>query len=192
MKKYIYILVILSILDVLLFVFYKNINKERTKYNIIINSEPILIQIKDIVLKDVNDFNINDFFYVYSYKDYSIKYQFDEKQLLIDLNNIKYSFDYQIEEPNVIEKVIYQEIEKPIIENNYDFVEEEYFHVNNEYLEFELDTDLDYIRQILYENINTTYQTSIDYSRLNVSQIGQYSVFYSTNDKKIEIFVKIG
>ena len=192
MKKYIYILVILSILDVLLFVFYKNINKERTKYNIIINSEPILIQIKDIVMKDVNDFNINDFFYVCSYKDYSVKYQFDEKQLLIDLNNIKYSFDYQIEEPDVIEKVIYQEIDKPIIENNYDFVEEEYFYVNNEYLEFELDTDLDFIRQILYENINTTYQTSIDYSRLNVSQIGQYSVFYSTNDKKIEIFVKIG
>ena len=191
MKKYIYILAILSILDVLLFAFYKNINKERTKYNIIINSEPILIQIKDIVLKDVNDFNINDFFYVYSYKDYSIKYQFDKKQLLIDLNNIKYSFDYQIEEPEVIEKVIYQEIEIPIVENNYEF-EEEYFYVNNDCLEFELDTDLDYIRQILYENINTTYQTSIDYSRLNVSQIGQYSVFYSTNDKKIEIFVKIG
>ena len=191
MKKYIYILAILSILDVLLFAIYKNINKERTKYNIIINSEPILIQIKDIVLKDVNDFNINDFFYVYSYKDYSIKYQFDKKQLLIDLNNIKYSFDYQIEEPEVIEKVIYQEIEIPIVENNYEF-EEEYFYVNNDCLEFELDTDLDYIRQILYENINTTYQTSIDYSRLNVSQIGQYSVFYSTKDKKIEIFVKIG
>lgn len=192
MKKYLYIIVILSILDIVFINYYRNIKNERKEYNLLINSNPILIQTKDIILKDINEFNINDYFYINSYKNYSIKYQFNDNQLVINLDNNEYKFDYLIEEPKLVEKIIYQEVEKPIVEQENVYAQEDYFYVNSDFLEFELNTDLDYIRQILYENINTTYQTSIDYSRLNVSQIGQYSVFYSTNDKKIEIFVKIG
>lgn len=192
MKKYFIIIAILAILDLLCFNYLNNLEVNIKEYNLCFNLNPLLIQTKELIFKDINNFKFDQYFYIYSLNDYSLKYQFNDNNLLIKLNDNTYKFKYELEKPEVIEKIIYEQIKIPIQnETSDEYYEDDYFYVDSYELQFDINTDLQIIRDKLYENLNTTYQTSIDYSHVNVSQIGQYSVFYVTNDEKIEIFVKI-
>lgn len=191
MRK-IFIIAILAILDIYLYVYLNNLVLNRNIYELKLKEDNIIYQTSDIVLNDINEFKINNYFKFIGNNNY--KYEFKDDVLYICIDNKKYSFSYKINEPEVIEKIVYKEKEIYNDNNNQinEYEQPDYFYVNNDYLFFNLNEDLEIIRTKLINNLNTTVQASIDYSQLNVSQIGQYSVFYVTNDTKIEIIVEIG
>ena len=188
MKK-IFIIIILLCLDLTLFLYLSNINKNRNTYIFKMPEIKYLIQLNDIKLNDIKEFDFDKYFSVIGFNNEYV-YTNDEEFIYISLDNInEYKFKYELIKPEVIEKVIYRDVEIPTVKE--ETVESSYFYVDSNRLEFSKDTDLDSIRSALINNLHTTYQTNIDYSRLNVSHIGQYSVFYISEIKKIEIIVEI-
>lgn len=194
MKKLILAIFVLVAIDVALFYYLANLVDNQNAFEYKIINQPIVYQYKDIVLNDVDDFVFENYFKIINSSEKNYNYYFDDENLIIKISNNEYSIKYELTEPVVIEKVIYENSQNNINTTYDEYVYEEYdcFYVDNEYLFFDLGTSLDEIRQILLANINTTYETSIDYSRLNTSQIGQYEVFYVTKNEKIKIIVEIG
>ena len=188
MRKLI-LITILIILDITAYLYLGKILSNRKEYIYKEKENDILYQIDKLELNNIEDFDFDKYFFT-TCNNYL--YSFDDNQLIVTINTNKYYFDYKIIEPEVVEKIVYKEIET---EKNTNKIEaddcDEMFYVDNDYLKFDINTDLDYIRNILINNLNTTKQVSIDYSRLNVSQIGQYSVIYNASDEKIEIIVEI-
>lgn len=194
MKKLFLAIFVLVAIDVALFYYLANLVDNQNAFEYKITNQPIVYQYKDIVLNDVDDFVFENYFKIINSSEKNYNYYFDDENLIIKISNNEYSIKYELTEPVVIEKVIYENSQNNINTTYDEYVYEEYdcFYVDNEYLFFDLGTSLDEIRQILLANINTTYETSIDYSRLNTSQIGQYEVFYVTKNEKIKIIVEIG
>ena len=201
MYKYVITILLLALLDISLFYYLSDINQKKKTLNYSIIDDVFLIQTKEIELNSIEEFNFNNYFKLISLIESNYKYEYDDSYVYITINrNInKFSFKYSLIKPEIIEKIVYvnsDNSDNKIQENSnqlYDvfYEESDYFYVDSDYFSFPLETSLDEIRTILSSNINTTYQTSIDYSRLNVSQIGQYSVFYTTEKEIIEIIVEI-
>lgn len=199
MKFKIFVIILLLITDYYLYSYFNSIEACRKTIQFEYKDVPILINTDDICLNNTDEFDFNNCFQIASFKNYVYKFNFNDNNLNIIFNNRNYTFPYKIIEPEVIKEVVY-------INNNSnsnintnsnnevyedDNVDYNYFYVDSDYLSFDIDEDLNYIRQVLYANIHTTYETSIDYSNLNVSQYGQYSVFYVTELEKIEIIIEI-
>ena len=201
MKKYIIVIVILLILNIVLFK-YLLISKEYTiPFKYTEENDYILFQIQDINLNTTEEFIFDNYFKILSFREIPYKYSFNDNSLLITIEDNVYNFIYQIIEPKVIEKVVYLVDEKENIANKNinnrkqeEFnkqINEEYTYVDDSYFEYNVDTDLNIIRNDLMNNIHSSSKVSIDYSNLNTSCIGQYSVFYITNIEKIEIIIEI-
>lgn len=199
MRKLLLISITLLMLDVFLYR-YLNLTMENKKPYLFIDSDiPLIYQTNDIELNKTNEFKFNNYFNIITFDTVSYRYEFKDDCLNIYLYpDLKYSFKYKTMKPEVIKETIYIEKEIPVeITNTVSeideyTIEEDYFYVDNDYLYFDIDTDFDYIRQVLSNNIHTSYQTNIDYAKLNSSQVGQYEVIYSCENKKIEIIVEIG
>lgn len=198
MRKLIVISIFLIFIDIFLYRYLMAINFDKKEYSFEIDDKQILYQICDIELNDISDFSFNNYFRLLSFGNETYRYDFKDNELYIYLvPNRTYGFKYKLIKPEVITETIY--VEKPVEvvnnykeeENNEEYIYEDYFYIDNSYISFELDTDLDVIRDILSKNIHTSYQTNIDYSDLNVSQVGQYSVVYRSDDKEIKIIVEI-
>lgn len=189
MKK-IVILTILFTLDILLLIYLKQINENKIPFNYKDESKQILLNKKDLELNNINDFNFDEYFQVLTINKPKYSLNINDN-ISITLNNKEYKFDFKIIEPEIIEKIIYENV--PTSYENEDMKNkiDEYFYVENYYFEYVINTDIDKIAYDLSENVYSTNDIRIDYSRLNTSQIGQYSIFYLSNNEKIEIFVNI-
>ena len=156
MRKLFIIIIILIATNILLFSYYKEIIYNKNTYEYVNIDEPILINYQNIELNKEEEFKFSNFFKIINSNNKNYKYYFDNGKLYIEINKSKYEFEYKINEPVVIEKVIYKEKENA--SNNYEqYIPEvaDYFYVNNDYLEFSYGTSLDDIRQVLMNNINT-------------------------------------
>ena len=198
MKKLIFILVALTMLDTYGVYYLSRLKNSKKDIQIEILDDNLLYQINNIVLNDINEFNFKKYFNTTSFNDLKIKYEFINEKLLVENNNMKYYFEYEINEPKIIEKTIIKEIEKNVYINDdnstympNDYIQDEYFYVNQEHMSFDLNTEFEYVKECLRNNINTTLETCIDYSHLNTSQIGQYTVKYIADEQEIEIIVEI-
>lgn len=192
MNKRIIIIVVLAILDGMLLKYFQDIETNKKTFQFEYNDYPILVNTNSIQLNEINVFKFKNYFNILSFNETSYKYTFEENDINVLFNDNYYKFPYEIIKPEIITEVIYVENEASNLnEDDYIYDYEEYFYVDNDYLQFNLDEDLSHIRQVLSNNIHTTYETNIDYSELNVSQVGLYSVYYSTNSQKIEIFIEI-
>lgn len=192
-------LIILICLDISLYRYLLNQINNKKAYVYENNDDVFVYQKRNLELDDINKFVFEDYFKILSFNDTKCKYDFDNDYLYIHINNNDYKFKYHLIEPKTIEKVVYVKEESnittkdEIVNENYDLSIEEnsFFYVDNEYFNYPLDTDLQIIRNDLMNNIHSSYQVSIDYSTLNTSYFGQYSVFYLAEDKKIEIIIEI-
>ena len=197
MKK-ILIAIVLIFINLFLGYYLFTLQGNKKELNIELLSDQLIYQINDIELNNLSDFIFSNYFVVTSNTN-SYKYSFNDKYINVQIGQNSYSFEYTINEPKVIEKTVYKEVavdnsNKEIETKEEDEIEyetNEYFYVNSDYLCFDYGTSLDEIRNEIINNINTTHETSIDYKDLNTSSIGQYSVVYTANDKKIEIIVEI-
>lgn len=204
MKKLLFMILILLITDLISFSYLRTLYLNRLDYHFEPHSKIFLCQKKDIILEEIDDFIFEEYFDVLSLRDYVYKYHFDKDRLYITIDDMTYTYPYEVREKEVItvEKVIYQEvvreIEKPapvstqrkeeIIEYE---VEEDYFRFLTEELSFEQGTDISLIISEIRNNVDTNQNVTIDYSQLNPNQIGQYSVFFITKEQKYAFSVKI-
>lgn len=204
MKKLLFMILILLITDLISFCYLRTLYLNRLDYHFEPHSKIFLCQKKDIILEEIDDFIFEEYFDVLSLRDYVYKYHFDKDRLYITIDDMTYTYPYEVKEKEVItvEKVIYQEvvreIEKPaavstqrkeeIIEYE---VEEDYFRFLTEELSFEQGTDISLIISEIRNNVDTNQNVAIDYSQLNPNQIGQYSVFFITKEEKYAFSVKI-
>lgn len=204
MKKLLFMILILLITDLISFCYLRTLYLNRLDYHFEPHSKIFLCQKKDIILEEIDDFIFEEYFDVLSLRDYVYKYHFDKDRLYITIDDMTYTYPYEVKEKEVItvEKVIYQEvvreIEKPaavstqrkeeIIEYE---VEEDYFRFLTEELSFEQGTDISLIISEIRNNVDTNQNVTIDYSQLNPNQIGQYSVFFITKEQKYAFSVKI-
>lgn len=204
MKKLLFMILILLITDLISFSYLRTLYLNRLDYHFEPHSKIFLCQKKDIILEEIDDFIFEEYFDVLSLRDYVYKYHFDKDRLYITIDDMTYTYPYEVREKEVItvEKVIYQEvvreIEKPaavstqrkeeIIEYE---VEEDYFRFLTEELSFEQGTDISLIISEIRNNVDTNQNVTIDYSQLNPNQIGQYSVFFITKEEKYAFSVKI-
>ena len=197
MKK-ILIAILLIFINIFLGYYLFTLQGNKKELNIELLSDQLIYQINDIELNNLSDFIFSNYFVVTNNTN-SYKYSFNDEYINVQIGQNSYSFEYTINEPKVIEKTVYKEVvidnsNKEIETKEEDEIEyetNEYFYVNSDYLCFDYGTSLDEIRNEIINNINTTHETSIDYKDLNTSSIGQYSVVYTANDKKIEIIVEI-
>lgn len=189
MKKLI-LIILLMLIDLILGYYLFTLNSDRKAFIYSLPDVQYLVQLEQVRLNSIEEFNFDNYFKIISfYNKYS--YSYDDNYIYINLDkNKEYRFKYEILEPEVIEKIVYKEVEKEVVKQD-DYVEQDFFYVNEDRLIFNKDTDLEIIRNELIDNIVTTQQTNIDYSRLNVSHVGQYSVFYIGEDSKIQIIVEI-
>ena len=205
MKKYFIISFLLIIINIILFLYLNNLINNRFTYSFVYEDKPILVHNKNIELNNINEFDFNNYFKILTFNDQNYTYNFDDNNLIIIINDNKYKVNYNLFEPEIIERIVYVDnyIDKPKYKNkspnnkiNDTTAEEvaiknDYFYIDNNYFEFVLDTDLTTIVDVLTSNLHTTYVTKLDYSNLNVSQIGQYSVYYISENQKIEVLINI-
>lgn len=190
MNKIIF-LVSIIILDLFLYNYLNSINISKKAYNYNFDNNYVLIQTDDIILNNKEELNFDNYFKIYSFVNKKYNVDINEAEIEIKIDDNIFITDYELIKPKVIKEKVYIETNKEINNTVVDTTNSNYFYVNNNYFEFPIDTDINYIRSILANNINTTYQTSIDYSMLNSSYVGQYSVFYICDKEKIEIIVSI-
>lgn len=192
MKKLLIISISLLCLNISAYYYLKYLLNNIKPFEYKFSNNVYLYQIKDIEIENINDFVFSDYFKLNSFNKNSYKYKFDEEYIYITLDNSKTcQFVYTIKKPQIIEKVIYKEVENNNNGIDYEDNYENYMYIDNNVLEFSLNTSLDDIRQILKNNIHTTYETTIDYSRLNTSSIGDYIVTYNSDFENIDILIKI-
>jgi len=195
MRKFLISIILLAILDVVLLNRLQDIDSKSIEYEYNISNDSLLIQKKDVVLDDIQDFIFNDYFDIVSFNKSKYQYDFLDTNLKVIFNDKEYLFNYEINEPEVIEKIVYvsqeAEYQEPIESNDVYYYEDDYFYVIDDYMCFSIDTSIDEIRSCLQSNICTSVQTSIDYSSVNTSQYGQYVVFYISENEILEIIVEI-
>lgn len=191
MRKLTVTIFFLTILDIILMFYLKDIINSKLFYEYKMDDLYFIYQKDDIRLNSIDDFIFDNYFYIQSFNTINYQYKFNEDTFELKINKDIYHFNYSIIEPIIIEKTIYKDVEIEV-EKKYEECVEEYFFVNNDYLFFDLGTDFDYVRNEILNNINTTYETRIDYSQLNTSHIGQYKVKYIADDEILQIIVEIG
>ena len=198
MRKLIILTILLLLADIFLYKYLNSLRLEKKEFRFEVEDEKIIYQTSDIRLNEIKDFNFDNYFYVISFNNNSYRYEIDDEYIIVHIHPDKtYRFKYELIEPKVITETVFIEkpieIQKPVYQEveNENYIESDYFYVDNDYFSFSLDTDLDDIRNILKSNIHTSYETDIDYSELNVSHVGQYKVVYSCSNEKIEIIIEI-
>ena len=207
MKKLLFLCLFLLFSDILLLLYLNKISLDSKPYEYHFINDVFIAQIKDINIHSKDEFIFDNYFKTLSFSQKLYKYSFDEEYLKIILkNNYILNYKYNLLEPEIVEKIIYKENyvyqdnpsldtsnissnNKPL--NEYCDSIENYFYVDNYFLTYPINYDLNSIRTDLINNLHTTYQTSIDYSELNTSESGTYSVIYISESDNIEIIVQI-
>ncbi len=206
MYKLVFILLILLVTDIISFNYLTIINSDKTAYPFVPGSSNMIFQKKEIVLDDPSDFDFGTYFSMLGFKDTAFKYEFSKDHLIVDMDGKRFLYDYRIKEPQIetVEKVVYKEVTKvaekenshtsiSVSENEKEgFVyEESYFRLHKESAGFEKGTDISEIILFLKDEADTNMQVTIDYSSLNPNQIGQYTVYFITENGKSPFLVEI-
>ena len=200
-------------LNIISFRYLRYISSNRINYIFHTDSKPIIIPRKKIILDSIEEFEIDDFFNIYSHNDYLLDYNISDDRIEIILNNISYSFNYEIRKPKIVEVVVYRNIEnnKPqtntdnILVNNEvrDFTDNEIeiveptkpvnqatgtFTLNRSFLSYPVDTDIETIISGIYSSFSSSVAVDIDYSELNPAVTGSYQI-YLKHEGKDEILI---
>lgn len=193
MRKLIILFFILLLIDISLFKYLDNLFKSLTEYQYLYRYKPLIYQNKDILLNDIDDFQIDDYFTILDFNDNVVDYSFDDNNT-ININFINYPYiicyDYSIIEPKYITKTEYI-TEKIYVQDNYLDFKDEHIYYQNDYYEFEIGTDLSYIIQIIKDDIESYTNVTCDYSKLNPYIPGEYEVFFYNDFEKIIKLIKI-
>ena len=211
MRKIIFLLFMLLILNALSFSYLYILNENRTVFSSFTYEKPLIIQNKELILDDIESFKLDDYFTILCNEQYSYKYEFNDESLIICLNYECFYYDYSLREPEIIETIIEKEVIKEVYINtvnnqktekeesdnsinnehgDYEY-ENDYFILKTDYCCFPCDTDLNTIIQEIQNYVETNKRITVDYSQLNPSQNGYYSVYFITNDAKYELIVEI-
>ena len=210
MKKLLISTLLLSILDISLIYYLKDIELSKKTFEFNNIDDIFIIQRKDILLNNTDDFILEDYFTFLSFDEVSYIYTFDENIINIkvkDTDNI-YKYDYELIEPKVIEKEVIkyetvyvenqvEDIQDNVINNNTsnEVIQEEIIdnkiHYNQSYYSFSCGTDISTIIQEISSDIECYDNVTVSYASLNPYICGVYEVyFYSSADnitKTIEI-----
>ena len=192
------------LLNIVSFNYLKKISSDRNPYTFISDSIPIILPKKDILLDNIDQFKIDDYFKIYSLNDYRLNYDISDNTIDILLNDKKYSFPYSIRQPEIVEVIVYQKIEsnKPTnnsynntqtISNNISsdntesYIQPDNIHtdththnnftLNRSSLSYPIDTDLNRIISDIYSSFVSEVAVSIDYSMLNPGAVGSYEIY---------------
>lgn len=202
MKKLLIIL-ILILLNYLSYRYLIVLNKAYKPF-IPIQDSFLLVQTKNIKIYDESDFIFDDYFKVLSFSNYSIKDKFIDNtyHLEITTSSIKkdYQFDVTFLEPevivNTITEYIYLDKEDKdtssnnptnnTINNN-----KTYFDVYQTSFSYETNTSLQTIINDIANSFECSEEVMIDYSSLNPSVEGTYTVTLISSIKNISISVLI-
>ena len=205
MKKLLFSILILLLLNIISFNYLKQISSDRNPYTFISDSNPIILPKKDILLDNIDEFKIEDYFKIYSLNDYKLDHKISDSTIDIILNNKEYSFPYSIRQPEIVEVIVYQKVEsnKPLnnvhIDNTLTNVDTDIsqnikpdnipdtintnnhpssnFTLNRSSLSYPIDTDLNRIISDIYSSFISNVAVSIDYSMLNPGAIGSYEIY---------------
>lgn len=134
MRKLIILFFILLLIDISLFKYLDNLFKSLTEYQYLYRYKPLIYQNKDILLNDIDDFQIDDYFTILDFNDNVVDYSFDDNNT-VNINFINYQYiicyDYSIIEPKYITKTEYI-TEKVYVQDNYlDFKDEHIYYQND-------------------------------------------------------------
>lgn len=207
MRKLMLIIIFLLLCIIFSYRYLIKISTERKAFSFVSHAKPFLLQKKEIVINNEEEFVFEEFFIVFSFND--LEYRFKAKDNFMDIvvNEQHYQYPYKMKEKEneTVETVIYKEIyiEKPIpmnnapveyTENNTDNQEEtesEYFKLMNDEMTFPLETDISEIIRVCRRQIQTNMQVTIDYSQLNPNHIGQYLIFFYTDIEEYRMIINI-
>lgn len=96
MLKKIIIIILLTVANVCSLYYLKEITNNSICYDYTINDKKYFVLKKEIVLDNIDDFNINEYFIVLSFKNDYIKYFFTKEYLCLLMNNELYKYEYKI------------------------------------------------------------------------------------------------
>lgn len=206
MYKLIFVFLILLVTDIISFNYLTIINADKTAYPFSPGSNNMIFQKKEIVLDDPSDFEFNTYFSMLGFKDTAFKYEFSKDHLIVNVDGKRFLYDYEIKEPQIetVEKVVYKEVVKEagkesshgsasVSESEIEgyMYEESYFRLHRESAGFEKGTEISEIILFLKDQADTNMQVTIDYSSLNPNQIGQYMIYFITENGKSPFLIEI-
>ncbi len=201
MKKLLMVIITLCILIILSLAYLKEIRERRKAYPFDADEKTLILQKKDIVLEKETDFVFGECFFLIGSDDASLKYSFEENEIVIILNGREFRYPFRKKEPEtiVIEKIVYQTIGSSDTkdrddvreEEHADIVEDDRFRLKKKEAEFGKGTDISVIMNVISDCVDTNLRTSLDYSLLNPNETGTYSVFISSSKGTLEFLVKI-
>lgn len=201
MRKLLILIVILIFLNIFAFNYLENSINNQKEYRFDINKQQFIIQKKDLILDEDNDFIFDEYFAILSFNKPQYKYDIDDENINVTIANRKLSYPYSIKEKEVIEveKVITQNIPVYIpqyINSDNNVVNtsqsnNSYFSVVNSYYSFSKETDINHIISVIRNAVDTNQEVTIDFSSLNPNEPGIYKVYFYTDSNSVSINVEI-
>lgn len=195
MRKYIFSVTILLLLNVVSFLYLENALSSLKAFPYKYTNKPIVYIKQAVKINDLANFNFNDYFDVLDFGLDSYKVYIDESQNLINIRLLNsddvLSYEYKIIEPIVITETEYITQTVYVDNSEYADYEDNNIYYSIDYYEFELGTDLSYIIQIVQDDIVTYTNVTCDYSNLNPYENGEYSIYFYNDFQKITKIVKI-
>ena len=201
MRKLLFLLLFLIFLNILSYNYLKTTINNQKEYTFHINEQSFIIQKKDLIIEDTNDFIFDEYFSILSLSKPSYNYFFDDNNINITLNNKNYTYPYSIKKKEIIEveveKINTQHVPvyvpQPINNTtNYSHVSNTpYFTVNNSYYSFSQGTDLSHIINAIRNAVDSPQEITLDFSLLNPNESGRYPVYFYTDSNSAEITVEI-
>lgn len=193
MFKKIILVIILTILDILAYIYLDNSILNLKSYEYKYSNKPLIYLNKKIELYDINDFVFEDYFEVLDFNNNSYKYYIDSdnKQIIIKLKDYDdvYYYNYEIIEPEIVTEYIRETI---YVDNNeYSDYEDNHIYYSCDYYEFELGTDISCIIQTVQDDIESYTNVTCDYSCLNPYILGTYDIYFYNDFEKVIKKVKI-
>ena len=202
MRKII-ILFLLIIINITLFLYLKKTIAEQYSMNIKIKPNSLIYQFKEILIEDTDSFELKDYIGFVD-QNSSCSHYFDDEKLIVKYGGKTYSFDYEIKEPEVIEKVVIKEVivEKEVhsqikpADNHHEETisydeEEDYFYLTKSSDSFSCGTDISTIISTIQQYLVTNKRVTVDYSDLNPYQSGNYIVRFISDSQELEFSVEI-
>lgn len=201
MRKLLILIVILIFLNIFAYKYLENSINNQKEYRFNINKQQFIIQKKDLILDEDNEFIFDEYFAILSLNKPQYKFDIDDKNINVTIANKKLSYPYSIKEKEVIEveKVITQNIPVYIpqyinSDNNVVNTSQSnnpYFSVINSYYSFSKETDINHIISVIRNAVDTNQEVTIDFSSLNPNESGIYNVYFYTDSNSASINVEI-
>ena len=212
MKKLISVIILLTVFICFSYRYLKNTIDEKKTFIFRLSSKPLIYCKKKLELDDQESFEFDEYFRILSNSKYQYKYSFDDENILISLNNDKFSYPYLIKEKE--KEIVTEYVIKEVYVNNavstnsnstpeeisyhspegmnqsYEY-EAEYLNLLNSVLYFEKGSDISDIINAIQGSIDTNVRISVDYSSLNPNDEGEYPVFIYSDKGNDQITVKI-